>query len=64
MFADTARVTNVRIIIIIINHNTCFRLFSATNISQGTVAMHLRCGGIFYYRFAGNLLLSLSVKEF
>jgi len=26
--------------------------------------MHLRGGGIFYYRFTTNLLLSLSVKEF
>ena len=36
----------------------------STDISQGSVATHLRCCGIFYYRFTTNLLLSLSVKEF
>jgi len=37
----------------IVNHRTRFRLlrFSNINISQGSVAMHLRSGGIFYYRF-------------
>ena len=47
------------------NHNTCFRLllFSGTNISQGSVETCLRCGGIFYYCFAKNILLSLSLKE-
>jgi len=37
---------------------------SDINISQGSVAPRLRRGGIVYYRFARNLLLSLSVKEF
>jgi len=37
--------------------------FLSTNISQGSVATYLMCGGIFNYCFAGNLLLSLSVKE-
>jgi len=32
--------------------------FLSTNISQGSVAMHLRCGGIFNDCFARNLLLS------
>jgi len=32
--------------------------------SQGSVATRLRYGGKFYYRFARNLVLSLSVKEF
>ena len=32
--------------------------------AQGSVATRLRCGGIFYYSFARNLLLSLPVKEF
>ena len=36
----------------------------STNISQGSVATHLRGGGIFYYCFTTNLLLSLLVKEF
>jgi len=35
----------------------------STNMSQGSVATHFRGGGIFYYRFATNLLLSLSVKN-
>jgi len=38
--------------------------FLSTNISQGSVATHLRCGGIFNYRFSKNLLLSLLVKKF
>jgi len=38
--------------------------FLCTNISQGSVVMHLRCDGIFIYRFAENLLPSLSVKKF
>jgi len=41
----------------------CIR-FSDINISQGSVAIRLRNGGMFYNYFAGNLLLSLSVKEF
>ena len=41
----------------------CF-CFSDINISQGSVATRLRCGGIFYDSIAGNLLLSLLVKEF
>jgi len=38
--------------------------FSDINISQGSVAMRLSRGGMFYYCPAGNLLPSLSVKEF
>jgi len=38
--------------------------FLSTNISQGSVALCLRCGGMFNYCFARNLLLSQSVKEF
>jgi len=41
----------------------CF-CFSDINSSQGSVATRLRCGGIFYDSIAGNLLLSLLVKEF
>jgi len=33
------------------------------NISQGSVATRLSGGGIFYYHFTTNLLLSLPVKE-
>jgi len=39
-------------------------LFSDINISQGSVAMRLRCGGIFSYHFAADLSPSLTVKEF
>ena len=48
------------------NHRTCCRLllFSDIDILQSSVATHLRGGGIFYYRFTTNFLLSLSVKEF
>jgi len=37
--------------------------FLSTNISQGSLATYLGYGGIFYYHFARNLLLSLSVKR-
>ena len=33
------------------------------DISQGSVATFLRCGGIFNVDFIANLLASLSVKE-
>jgi len=38
--------------------------FLNIDISQGSVAIYLRCGGIFKYVFVANLPLSLSVKEF
>ena len=38
--------------------------FFNKNISQGSVATCLRCGGIFNYHCAANLPLSMSVKEF
>jgi len=38
-------------------------VFSDINISQGNVATRLRCGGIFYYHYARNLLLRQSVKK-
>jgi len=37
--------------------------FSVFNISQGSVATHLRCGGIFINNFFANLLLNVPVKE-
>ena len=39
-------------------------LFSDITISQGSVVMRLRCGGIFSYQFAANLSPSLTVKGF
>jgi len=39
------------------------RQFSDSHISQGSVATHLRCGGICKYEFVANLPLSLSAKE-
>jgi len=38
-------------------------VFSDINISQGSIATPLRCGGIFYSSIARNLMLSLSVKN-
>ena len=35
------------------------RKFSDIHVSQGSVASHLRCGGIFKYEFVANLPLSL-----
>jgi len=34
-----------------------------TNISQGSVATHLRCGGIFSNSIITNVLLILTVKK-
>ena len=34
------------------------------DISQGSIATRLRCGGIFKYELVANLPVSLSVKEF
>ena len=39
-------------------------LFLNTDVSHGSVATYLRCGGIFKYDFIANLPLSLLVKEF
>jgi len=39
-------------------------LFSDLNISQGSVATLLRCGGIFKNGFNANLPMNLSVQEF
>jgi len=39
-------------------------LFCDINISQGIVATHFSCGGIFSYHFTANLSLSLTMKEF
>ena len=55
---------------LIVLQNTLLRLllkngdFLNTDISQGSVAIHLRCGGEFKYSFVTNFLLSLTVKEF
>jgi len=39
-------------------------MFSDINISQGSVATPLRCGGICNDLFITNFLLSVTVKEF
>jgi len=41
-------------VLLIIKHVSRWFCFSHFNISQGNVATRLRCGGTFYYRFAGN----------
>ena len=38
--------------------------FLNIDILQGSVATHLRCGGIFQYNLVANLPMSLPVKEF
>ena len=38
--------------------------FLNIDISQGSVATRLRCGGIFKYELVANLTVSLPVKEF
>ena len=38
--------------------------FLNTDISQGSVATRLGCGGVFVHGFVTNFLLSLKVKEF
>ena len=38
-------------------------LFSAIDVSEGSVAMHMRCGGICNKYFAANLLENWTVKE-
>jgi len=38
--------------------------FLNKEISQGSVAVPLKCGGMFNNSFIANLLLSLPVKEF
>ena len=47
-----------------INHNTGYTVANSLNISQGSVATNLTCGGIFNDDFIANLLFSLSVKSF
>jgi len=38
--------------------------FLNIDISQGSVATQLKCGGIFKYKFVANLPVTLTVKEF
>ena len=51
-------------------HNSLLQLllkngdFLNTDISQGSVATRLECGGVFIYHLVTNFLLSLTVKEF
>ena len=51
-------------------HNSLLHLllkngdFFNTDISQGSVATRLGCGGVFVYDFVTNFLVSLTVKEF
>ena len=39
------------------------RSFSDIDVSQGSVATHMRCGGIFNEYFAANLLENLTAKK-
>jgi len=38
--------------------------FLNTDVSQGSVATRLECGGVFIYHLVTNFLLSPTVKEF
>ena len=40
------------------------KLFSDINISQGSVATHLKCGGLFNECCIANFLEIITVKEF
>ena len=46
-------------------HYICLRLslFSDINVSQGSVASFVRCGGMFITDFIANLLMSQPVRE-
>ena len=39
-------------------------IFLNTDISQGSVATRLGCGGVFVYDFVTNFLLNQTLKEF
>jgi len=39
-------------------------IFLKTDISQGSVATRLGCGGVYVYDFVTNFLLNQTVKEF
>ena len=45
-------------------HISHCRQFSDIQISQGSVATYLRCGGMFKYEFVADLPASLPVKNF
>ena len=46
------------------NYFLCIAIFLNIDISRGSVAKRLRCGGIFKYELVANLPVSLPVKEF
>jgi len=46
------------------NYFLSIAIFLNIDISQGSVAKRLRCGGIFKYGLVANLPVSLPVKEF
>jgi len=47
----------------VVTESSCFQLLPEdTNVSQGSVATHLRCDGIFRDTIITNFLLILTVK--
>ena len=54
---------NVTLFYFFYNFGRCLSLFSDINVSQGSVATLVRCGGIFNANFIANFLMSQSVKE-
>jgi len=55
--------SNIHVSLITALVHNC-RSFSDIIVSQGNVAMHMRCSGIFNKHFAANLLENLKVKFF
>jgi len=51
-------------LLLITIHVSNYNLCSDINISQGSVVMHLRCGGIFSCHFTANSSVSLTRKQF
>jgi len=45
-------------------HASNFQKFSDIDVSQGSAATHLRCGGIVNDDFVAYLLMNLAVKKF
>ena len=49
---------------LLLEHCDFLNIDISQDISQGSVATRLRCGGIFKYELVANLPVSLPVKEF
>jgi len=63
LFYNSVWVTN-SCITVSFSNSLRIAIFLNTDISQGSVATRLGCGGVFKYDVVTNFLLSLTVKEF